>query len=166
MFEQRQQRKAGLFWKIMPLALLVFALLVAGALYLTQFDKVDQEELSGVLHKGDPEYEWYEKYVELKNPKIEMGLNFAGNRIVKFAGLIENGGEKALDVVEINLSFFNYEELVWATTRTPIRPGPYTPPIPPLTNRAFSLYFEEIPRGWQASHAEMSLAGFRFAASQ
>lgn len=166
MFEQNQLNRVNLIWKIMPLALLLFAILAAGAIYLSRFDKVDLEELSGVLYKGNPDYDWYEKYVELKEPKIEMGLNFAGKRIVKFAGLIENGGEKSLDVVEVNLSFFNYDELVWETTRTPIRPGPYTPSIPPLTSRSFSLYFEKIPEGWKASHAEMSLHGFRFAESQ
>ena len=97
---------------------------------------------------------------------MEMGLNFAGNRIVKFAGTINNGGEKALDIVEVKLAFFNYDELVWETTRTPIRPGPYTPPIPPLSERAFSFYFEKIPERWKASHSEMSLQGFRFAGSQ
>lgn len=166
MFEQPQQQQSSLVWKIMPLALVLFAILVAGAIYLAQFDQVDLEELSNILYKGDPDFDWYQKYVELENPKIEMGLNFAGKRIVKFAGLIENEGEKTLDIVEVKLSFFNYDELVWETTKTPIRPGPYTPPIPPLSNRSFSIYFEEIPEGWKASHAEMSLQGFRFAALQ
>jgi len=166
MFEQPQQKKSSLVWKIMPLALILFAILVAGAIYLTQFDQVELEELSGVLYKGDPNFDWYEKYVELTNPKIEMGLNFAGKRIVKFAGLIENEGEKTLDIVEVKLSFFNYDELVWETTKTPVRPGPYTPAIPPLSNRSFSLYFEKIPEGWKASHAEMSLQGFRFSEVQ
>jgi hypothetical protein len=166
MFEPRQQEKTSLLWKTLPVALGIFALLVAGAIYLTQFEKVDREELTGVLHKGDPDFDWYEKYLELRDPKIEMGLNFAGKRIVKFAGLIRNGGERSLDVVEVRLSFFNYDNLVWETARTPIRPGPYTPAIQPLTDRAFSLYFEEIPEGWKASHAEMSLEGFRFAESQ
>jgi hypothetical protein len=95
-----------------------------------------------------------------------MGLNFAGKRIVKFAGIVENGGERDIDVVEVKLSFFNYDEVVWETTRTPIRPGPYTPPVRPLSERAFAFYSEEIPEGWKASHAEMSLAGFRFLESQ
>ena len=166
MFEQRQLKEANLFWKVLPLALLVFAILVAGALYLGEVNHVALEELGEVLHEGDPDFDWYEKYVELKNPKMEMGLNFAGNRIVKFAGTINNGGEKALDIVEVKLAFFNYDELVWETTRTPIRPGPYTPPISPLSERAFSFYFEKIPKGWEASHSEMSLQGFRFAESQ
>jgi hypothetical protein len=166
MFEQRQKRQPSSLWKVLPIAVLVFVGLVAGAIYLTQFEKVDGEELTGIIHQGDPDFEWYQKYVELKDPKIEMGLNFAGKRIVKFAGLIQNGGERTLDVVEVKLSFFNYDELVWETSKTPIRPGPYTPPIPPLSDRSFSLYFEKIPEGWKASHAEMSLEGFRFTESQ
>lgn len=166
MFEQRQERKSSPLWRVLPVALIIFAGLVAGAIFLTRFEKVDRDELTGLLYEGDPDFEWYRKYVELKEPKIEMGLNFAGKRIVKFAGLIENGGERTLDVVEVKLSFFNYDELVWETSKTPIRPGPYTPAIAPLTERSFSLYFEKIPEGWKASHAEMSLHGFRFAESQ
>ena len=163
MFEQRQTERNTLIWKVLPLALGVFAILVAAAIYLSTGEQVEVGELDGVFHKGDADYDWYSQYVELKNPKIEMGLNFAGKRIVKFAGLIENNGEKSLDVIEVKLSFFNYDELVWETTRTPIRPGPYTPPVEPLSNRAFSFLMEKIPEGWKANEAEMSLEGFRFA---
>jgi hypothetical protein len=115
-----------------------------------------------LVRTGDPDFEWYKEYVELREPKIQMGLNFAGNRIVMLSGIIENGGERSLDVVELKVVFFNYEEPVWETARTPIRPGPYTPPIPPLSSRGFSFYIEKIPEKWMSSHAEMSIHGFRF----
>jgi hypothetical protein len=165
MFEQRQAERTTLIWKVLPLALGVFAILVGGAIYLSIHTPVEEGELKGIFHRGDADFDWYSQYVKLKNPKIEMGLNFAGKRIVKFAGLIENNGEKSLDVVEVKLSFFNYDELVWETTRTPIRPGPYTPPVKPLSDRAFNFYFEKIPDGWKANEAEMSVEGFRFSES-
>ena len=126
----------------------------------------EKPELMGVFRSGDSNYEWYRDYLDLRNPKVQMGKNMAGNRVVMFSAVIKNAGEKMLDVVEIELSFFNYEEPVWETVRIPIRPerSNYTPPIESLEERGFTLYIEDIPRDWLASHAEMELHGFRFVA--
>ena len=79
-----------------------------------------------------------------------------------FSATIENQGEKSLDVVELKMTFFNYETTVWETTRNPIRPGGYTSPLQPLKRRSFTLYIQDLPNGWLASHAEMDINGFRF----
>ena len=62
------------------------------------------------------------------------------------------------------LSFFNYEELVSTTVKTPIRPGPAsrTPPIETFEERGFTLYVEDLPEDWMAFHAEMAIHGIRF----
>jgi hypothetical protein len=162
MFENQRKRSSSPFLKMIPLALVVFIGLVSAVLYFGTRSEQQVEELTDVLHSGDADFEWYKKYVELENPKIQMGLNFAGNRIVMFSGVIKNGGEHSLDVVELEIVFLNYDDPVWNTTRVPIRPGPYTPAIPALTERAFSFYIEDIPEGWMAGHAEMAISGFRF----
>jgi len=147
----------------MPVALAVFVALIVGAIYLSQQSHPPLEKLEGVLHDEDLDFEWYQQYLELKNPKIQMGLNYAGNRIVMFSGVISNQGERTIDVVELKIVFFNYDELLLETHRTPLRPSPYTPPIPQLSERVFNFYVERIPEGWKSSHAEMSISGFRFA---
>ena len=147
----------------MPVALAVFVALIVGAIYLSQQSHPPLEKLEGVLHEEDLDFEWYQQYLELKNPKIQMGLNYAGNRIVMFSGVISNQGERTIDVVELKIVFFNYDELLLETHRTPLRPSPYTPPIPQLSERVFNFYVERIPEGWKSSHAEMSISGFRFA---
>lgn len=149
--------------KFMPVALAVFVALIVGAIYLSQQSHPPLEKLEGVLHEEDLDFEWYQQYLELKNPKIQMGLNYAGNRIVMFSGVISNQGERTIDVVELKIVFFNYDELLLETHRTPLRPSPYTPPIPQLSERVFNFYVERIPEGWKSSHAEMSISGFRFA---
>lgn len=149
--------------KFMPVALAVFVALIVGAIYLSQQSHPPLEKLEGVLHDEDLDFEWYQQYLELKNPKIQMGLNYAGNRIVMFSGVISNQGERTIDVVELKIVFFNYDELLLETHRTPLRPSPYTPPIPQLSERVFNFYVERIPEGWKSSHAEMSISGFRFA---
>ncbi len=107
---------------------------------------------------------WYYKYVGLSNPKIQMGKNFAGNQMIMISGMIENKGEKTLDVVEVKLVLFDHAQPVWQTARIPIRPGPgtYTSPIRPLEKRGFTLYVQKIPKGWSANNAEISIHGFRF----
>lgn len=162
MFESSQQRERSPIWTYLPIALGVFILLIAGAVYLSIYHEDVPDELVGVLHEGDSDFAWYSDYITIRDPAIQMGLNFAGNRIVMLSGVIENSGERTIDVVELNVKFFNYETLIWETTRTPIRPGPYTPPISPVAERAFTFYIEKIPEDWMSSHAEMNLSGFRF----
>lgn len=164
MFEQPQRKSA--LWRILPLAALIFVAIVAIVLLLSRAGKVDSEALTGVLHRGDPDFDWYKKYVELVDPRLNMGGNFAGGRIVMCSGTIDNGGERTIDVVEIKISLFNYDVLIYDTIRTPIRPGPYTPPIESLTKRSFTFYLEDIPEGWMRSHAEMSISGLRFVERQ
>lgn len=162
MFEAAQQKPRSPLLKFVPIAIAIFALLVAGAIYLTRPVDKAAEQLTGILRAENSDFEWYKGYVTLKDPLIQMGLNFAGNRIVMFSGVIDNAGERTLDVVEVKVQFFNYEDLVSETVRTPIRPGPYTPPISPVSQRSFNFYIEDIPEGWKSSHAEMSLNGLRF----
>lgn len=165
MFEQTNAKKSSPLWKFIPIAVAAVAVITGIVIYLGQYEKGELEELSGIIRSDDSRFGWYSEYVTLKDPQIQMGLNYAGNRVVMLSGVIENAGERTLDVVELKVAFFNYEEPVWETLRTPVRPGPYTPEIPPLTSRAFSFYIEKIPVDWKSSHAEMSLNGFRFAGS-
>ena len=168
MFEQIQETAKPdrrLLWRILPLALVVFAVLIGIFIFFGFNKESAPPKLVGVLREGDPNYDWYEKYVTLdpKSQKIQLGTNYAGDKIVMFSGVVNNGGEKALDVIEVKLVLFNYQKPVWETVKTPIRPGGRITPIPPLGQRAFSLYVEALPAAWDAGQAEMSISGFRFA---
>ena len=151
-------------WTILPLVAIGFLALMGLVIYLLQPKSQINPRPTGILVEGNPDYGWYRKYVELKNPQISMGKNFAGKRMVMFSGRIENDGEKTLDAVEVKLVLFNFDKVVWETTRIPIRPDPssYTPPIPPFQSRGFTLYLEKVSEDWYANHAEMDIHGFRF----
>ncbi|MFQ5738552.1 MAG: hypothetical protein ACE5JX_06030 [Acidobacteriota bacterium] len=161
MFETRPKRDSTL-WKVLPLGALLFGALVLFFVYLGRSQQTSHEPLTGILREPSPDYRWYSKYVTLEKGGIKMGKNFAGKRMVMFAGVVDNGGEKSLDVVEVKLTLFNHDEPVWSAVRVPIRPGPYTRPIPPLQKRGFTLYLEDIPGTWRATNAEMEISGFRF----
>jgi hypothetical protein len=152
--------------KIIPLAVVVVGLLVAGAIFIANSVKEKKVDLTGVVHAGDPEFDRYRPFLELKDVNIKMGLNFAKKRILMVSGVIVNNGERPVDVVEVKLTFFNYEKPVAEEVKTPYQPGPYTPAIQPLTERAFEFYIEEFPEGWMSSHAELSLSGFRLVPRQ
>ncbi len=153
-------------WKILvPVGLA--AILLAGVVIFMHEPKPRQrEELTGVLREGHSDYGWYREHVSLTRPRLQMAKNLAGNRMAIFSATIENQGERVLDVVEMKMTFFNYDTPVWETTRTPIRPGAYTAPIEPMKKRSFTFYIQDLPRDWMASRAEMDINGFRFTASQ
>jgi len=161
MFETPKTTKSPA-WKYLPIGGGIFLLLAGLAIYFSGIRHQEPKEITGVLRAADDDFKWYKQYVELKDPRLSMSLNMAGKRMVTLSGVIENYGEKTLDVVEIKVVFFNYETPVWETERMPIQPGPYTPPIPPLSKRSFTFFVENIPEDWLASHAEMSINGFRF----
>ncbi len=161
MFEKSDSSKSFSMVKIVPLAVVVVGLLAAGAIFVVNSVKEKKVDLTGVVHAGDPEFDRYRSFLELKDANIQMGLNFAKKRIVMVSGVVVNNGERPVDVVEVKLTFFNYDKPVAEEVRTPLQPGPYTPAIDPLTERAFSFYIEEFPKGWLSSHAELSLSGFR-----
>jgi hypothetical protein len=131
-------------------------------LFFLQQGVQEEAPLTGILHAGDPDYDWYGKYMELENPQVKMGKNFAGNRFVIFSAIIENNGERTVDVVEVQLSFFNYDELISSVIRTPLRPGAYAKPIQTFEKRVFTVIVEEIPPNWLAQNAEIAIHGVRF----
>ncbi len=163
MFETPTQSRTGLFWKvIVGVGIALGAVAAAAIAFYEPKPKEPAQPLTGILHPGDPDYDWYRQHLDLTEPRKKMAKNPFGKRGAIFSGVLENNGEKTLDVVEIKLSFFNYDKPVWDTVRTPIRPGPYTPPIDSLDQRGFTLYVQDIPKDWIALHAEMDIHGFRF----
>lgn len=161
MFEQPQPKARRPVIRILVPVAVVFSALLAAVVLRTRTGTSD-DTLPGIVRGQDSEFSWYAPSVEIESGDIKMGKNFAGHRVVIFSGVINNRGEKTLDVVEVKLTLFNYDDPVFEATRIPIRPGGYTPPIRPLSNRPFTLYLEDIPGHWLASHAEMELHGFRF----
>ena len=167
MFEQTNVKTTNraFLWKALALAALVFAAIIVFFVYFGFTKPTNPAPLTGVLRAGDPNFEWYKKYVTIdaSTQKIQLAENMAGDRIVTFSGVIKNSGEKPLDVVELKLTLFNYEKPVWEGVRTPIRPDGQNSVIMPLEERRFALYVEALPQAWNAGQAEMWINGFRFA---
>ena len=162
MFESEDKPRSPHFWQIIVIAAVLFVAAAGLLLFFLQQGVQEEALLTGILHARDPDYDWYGKHMELENPQVKMGKNFAGNRFAIFSAIIENNGERTVDVVEVELSFFNYDKLISSVIRTPLRPGTYTPPIQTFEKRGFTVYVEEIPPNWLAQNAEIAIHGFRF----
>ena len=164
MFEAKVAGRSSHFWKFIIPSAALLAVVLPIVVFLLQQRGPDQAPLTGILRKGDPDYQWYQKYIRLKEPQVKMTSSFSGNRLVLFSAIIENRGERKVDVVEVELSFFNYDDLVSTTVKTAIRPGPAsrTPPVESFEERGFTLYLEDLPEEWLALHAEMAIHGIRF----
>ncbi len=147
---------------ILPL-FVVIILFSAGYVYFTHTRLSSVDELGGILREGDPGYEAYKDLVTMKDSRIQMGLNFNRKRVVMFSGEIENRGDRTIDVVELRIMYFNYEELIDTVLKTPIRPGPYTKAIEPLTSVPYNFYIEDFPGRWKGGECEVYINGFRFA---
>lgn len=164
MFEQTDQTQGSSnARKVLVLLFLPAIVVVAGYVFFTHTSPTSVNELTGILREGDPEYEAYKELVVLKNSRIQMGLNFNRKRVVMFSGEIENRGDRTLDVVELKIMYFNYEEHIDTVFKIPIRPGPYTKPVEPLTSGSYNFYIEDFPNRWKGSECEVYINGFRFA---
>ena len=164
MFKAQVAGRSSHFWKFIIASAALLAVVLSIVVFLLQQSGSDQTPLTGILREGDPDYQWYQKYIRLKEPQVKMTSSFSGNRLVLFSAIIENRGERKVDVVEVELSYFNYVDLVSTTVKTAIRPGPAsrTPPVESFEERGFTLYLEDLPEEWLALHAEMAIHGIRF----
>ena len=164
MFESEATKRSPHVWKFIVASVGILVVVLSALLFLLQQTGPADAPLTGILHKGDPDYEWYRRYIQIKEPQVKMTSSFSGNRLVLFSAIVENKGERMVDVVEVELSFFNFDDLVSTTVRTPIRPGlaSRTPPIETFEERGFTLFVEDLPEEWMAQHAEMAIHGIRF----
>ena len=162
MFELDKSPKSHLAWKLLPAGGVIVAVVIALLAYLGGPSYSPPVELEGVLRQDDPTFKWYSNYLRLERPKASLATTFAGNRAVLCSGVIHNEGEKTLDVVEIRITLFNYDEPIWEAVKTPIRPGNFAKSLAPLKTYRFDLYLEDLPDEWKSSHAELEINGVRF----
>ena len=163
MFEHTPEKGRSRFRKLILPAVLITILLSVSYVYFSHTSQGSVDELSGILREGDPGYEAHKDLVRLVNSKIQMGLNFNRKRVVMFSGEIENRSDRTIDVVELSVMYFNYEELIDTVLKTPIMPGPYMKAIEPLTSGSYNFYVEDFPGIWKGGECEVHINGFRFA---
>ena len=103
MFESKVPARSPNFWKFVIASLAILAVALSIIMFLLLQAGPVEAELTGILHESAPDYDWYRKYLRLKNPQVKMTSSLSGNRLVLFSAVIENGGERTVDVVEVGV---------------------------------------------------------------
>ena len=90
--------------------------------------------------------------------------SYARQRVVEITGNIQNNGDRALDLVEINCVFYDPYGQVVLRQRVPIvsrKAGGLTPG----QTKPFRLPFDEIPESWNNVMPQMVIARIDFRSS-
>ncbi|MEE2839306.1 MAG: hypothetical protein VYC91_02140, partial [Acidobacteriota bacterium] len=88
MFKAQVAGRSSHFWKFIIASAALLAVVLSIVVFLLQQSGSDQTPLTGILREGDPDYQWYQKYIRLKEPQVKMTSSFSGNRLVLFSAII------------------------------------------------------------------------------
>ncbi len=118
----------------------------------------------GMVHPGDPDFEYYRKKVLIENPHASLGITFGKTRVAFISGIISNEGDRKLDAVELKITLFDlYNKFSAQAIRTPIRPGTgFYKPMEPLEKRSFSVGIEAVEQLWDPKHVEIEITGLKY----
>jgi len=127
-------------------------------------DKTANVYIPGLAHAGDPNFEYYKKYVQIENPRATLGLTFSQARVAMISGIIANEGDRKLAAVELKVTLFDvYGKPDKEVVRYPIRPGlPPNRPMEPLERRTFTIAVESIEQLWNPNKVQVELTGLKY----
>ncbi len=156
--------------KVLLYALAIF-IIIAGGVYLyarLQASKtppgMEMPAVPGMAHPGDPDFEYYRKYVRISNVRATLGINFAKSRIAIISGIITNEGDRKLEALELRIALYDvYDKLSKERIATPLRPGVGVKrPMDPLEKRDFTVWIEPIEQLWNPKRIEVELSGLKY----
>jgi len=160
---------------VRPVTLLIAAGIVAVMAVAVFFLARNQKEIPappsgapiyipGLVHPGEPNFEYYRKYIRIENTKASLGITFSRARIAMISGVIANEGDRKLEAVEVKVTLYDvYGGLSKEGLRYPVQPGlpPYKP-MEPLEKRGFTVNFESIEQLWNPGKVVVELTGLKY----
>lgn len=117
-----------------------------------------------MAHAGDPNFEYYKKYIRIENAKATLGLTFSQARVAMVAGVIANEGDRKLEAVELKITLFDvYGKPDKEVIKYPVRPGlPPNRPMEPLEKRTFTISIESVEQLWNPNKVQVELTGLKY----
>lgn len=118
----------------------------------------------GMLHPGDPNFEYYKNKIRLENVKAGLGITFSKNRVAIISGIISNEGDRKLEALELHITLFDlYDKFSKDRTAVPLRPGLGTSkPMQPLEKRTFSVGIDGVEQLWNPKRLEIEITGLKY----
>ena len=120
--------------------------------------------IPGMVHRGDPDFEYYQTRIRIEEVKASLGISFNQSRIAIISGIIANEGDRKLEAVELHISLYDvYGQLSKDKIATPLRPGiGMNKPMEPMEKRAFTVWLEPIEQFWNPKQVQYELTGLKY----
>ncbi len=116
--------------------------------------------IPGMVHPGDPNFEYYKNKIRIANVKAGLGITFSKARVALISYTVTNEGDRKLEGLELKFSLFDlYQKLSKERTTTPVRPDR---PMEPLETRAFSVGIEAVEQLWDPKRLEVVITGLKY----
>jgi len=154
------------------IALVVIAVMAVAVFFLIRHQRQSQPPgekaapvyIPGLTHAGDPNFEYYKKYIQIENAKATLGLTFSQARVAMISGIIANEGDRKLEAVELKVTLFDvYGKPDKEVIRYPVRPDlPPNRPMEPLERRTFTISIESVEQLWNPNKVQVELTGLKY----
>jgi len=118
----------------------------------------------GIVRPGEPNFEYYKKYIRISDVKASLGINFAKSRIAIVSGFITNEGDRKLEALELRIALYDvYNKLSKERISTPLRPDAgLKRPMQPMEKRDFTVWIENIEQLWNPRRLEIEISGLKY----
>lgn len=98
----------------------------------------------------------YLNQIEVSDPKMSAAQNFLGDTVIYLDAQITNRGDRAVRVVEIEMTFVDpWGQVVLKETGWPVQRR--LPPLAPGETRPFQLAFERVPFEWNQAPPKIAV---------
>lgn len=109
-----------------------------------------------------PEAKAYVRNLGLDGVDMKATGSYVGSTLVEITGRIQNKGDRALRLVELNCVFYDVSLNVIHRERVPIVKRSALGSLKPGENRAFRMPFDAIPESWNQSMPQLVIANIEF----
>ena len=145
---------------IPPVAMIIAALLVAGAAGFWFLDRASKQPPPAAPPlTGDAKA--YVRNLKLSGVEMSAHENYFQQKVVEITGMIGNGGDRVLQVVEINCVFYDPYGQVVLRRRVPIV-SKSANGLAPGETKPFRLPFDDLPESWNNVMPQMVIARIDF----
>ena len=100
----------------------------------------------------------YSRNLKLSGVEMQAHESYLKQSVVEIVGNIENGGDRTLQLVELNCVFYDGYGQVVRRIRVPIVKGA----MAPGAARLFRMPFDDVPESWNQAMPQLVIAGIKF----
>jgi len=171
MVEFTSQTQKGVRPVTLIIAGVVVVLMLVGVFLAIRYQKGAQPQAAagpiivpGIVRAGDPNYEYYKKYVRIENAHATLSITFSKTRVATVSGIISNEGDRKLEAVELKVTLYDvYGNISKEVNRYAIRPGlPPNRPMEPLEKRGFGINIESVEQLWNPNKMQIEMTGLKY----